>query len=147
MGKWYKGAEKRAAQIDRMNIAGVEVIQNLKSEPPKSAGVFTYDEWTPGKIYKQFENFTCDGIAGFARIEHMAYEHQRPFTEGMSAVYGARPPQDVDGTYDYISSMKVDIGDKVRSAKDGKVYRCYANGADPLVYDPADVPAIFERDE
>ena len=142
MGKWTNGAVKRAAQI---NTAGVEAMQALKAEPPKSAGVFTYDEWTPGKLYKRFENFTLDGVAGFARIEHTAMEHQRPFTKGMSAVYGARPPQDANGVYAYASSMKVDVGDKVRSAKDGEVYYCYANGADPLTYDPADVPAIFEK--
>lgn len=138
----------RKVQIDRMNTAGAEAVQSamqaLDMEPPKSAGAFTYDEWTPGKPYERLECFTYNGIAGFTRQKHTAQEHQRPFTEGMSAIYGARPPQDAEGVYEYISSMKVDVGDKVRSAKDGMVYVCYANGADPLTADPVDAVSIFE---
>ena len=44
----------------------------------------------------------------------------------------------------HIKQILVDVGDKVRSAKDGMVYVCYANGADPLTYDPADAVSIFE---
>lgn len=136
--------ERKDITIDRMNEAGAEAMQSLKAEPPKSAGVFTFPEWTPGKTYKRFENFTLDGVAGFARMEHTAQEHQRPFAEGMSAIYGARPPQDAEGVYAYVSSMKVDMGDKVRSEKDGEVYEAI-QAADPLLYDPADVPAIFKK--
>ena len=140
--------EEKDITIGRMNAAGAEEVQSamqaLDKEPPKSAGAFTYDEWTPGKPYERLECFTYNGIAGFTRQKHTAQEHQRPFTEGMSAIYGARPPQDAEGVYEYISSMRVDVGDKVRSAKDGMVYVCYANGADPLTYDPADAVSIFE---
>lgn len=150
-GKFYREgvevhteSELKDITIDRMNAAGAAAMQSLEVEPPKEAGVFTYDEWKAGKTYKRFEPFTHNGIAGFARIEHTAQEHQQPFAEGMSALYGARPPQDAEGVYTYVSSMKVEVGDKVRSAKDGAVYCCYANGADPLTYDPADAPALFE---
>ena len=150
-GKFYREgvevhteSELKDITIDRMNTAGAAAMQALEVEPPKEAGVFTYGELTAGKAYKQFEFFTLDGIAGFARQEHTAQAHYRPFTDGMSAIYGARPPQDAEGVYTYVSSMKVEVGDKVRSAKDGAVYYCYANGADPLTYDPADAPALFE---
>ena len=136
--RWLDGG----TTIDRMNSAGAAAMQSLNAEPPKEAGIFTYDEWAPGKLYKQFENFTCEGVAGFARIEHTAAEHQRPFAEGMSAVYGARPPQDSEGVYAYVSSMKVDAGDKVRSVKDGQVYEAI-QPADPLTFDPVDAVSIF----
>lgn len=40
--------------------------------------------------------------------------------------------------------MKVDVRDRVRSEKDGNVYTAI-QPADPLLYDPVDVPALFER--
>ena len=42
--------------------------------------------------------------------------------------------------------MKVEVGMKVRSEKDSNVYTAI-QPADPLLYDPTDVPALFRLDE
>ena len=42
--------------------------------------------------------------------------------------------------------MKAEEGMRVRSEKDKEVYIAIRK-ADPLLYDPADVPAIFEKEE
>lgn len=145
MGKWYNGAEKRAAQIDRMNKAGAEAMQSLNAEPPVSAGEFTYDEWAENTAYEQYQLFAYKGNAGFVRQAHTSLSAYPPFSVGTESLYGARPAPDLEGIYPYVYNMKAEVGMKIRSAKDGEVYYCYANGADPLTHDPADVPAIFEK--
>lgn len=65
-------------------------------------------------------------------------------TAGTEALYGARPSPDAEGIYPYVYNMKVEVGMKVRSEKDGNVYIAI-QPADPLLYDPADVSAIFSE--
>ena len=65
-------------------------------------------------------------------------------TAGTEALYGARPSPDVNEIYPYVYNMKVEVGMKVRSEKDGNVYIAI-QPANPLLYDPADVPAIFSE--
>ena len=43
-------------------------------------------------------------------------------TAGTEALYGARPSPDTEGIYPYVYNMKVEVGMKVRSEKDGNVY-------------------------
>ena len=43
-------------------------------------------------------------------------------TAGTEALYGARPSLDTEGIYPYVYNMKVEVGMKVRSEKDGNVY-------------------------
>ena len=43
-------------------------------------------------------------------------------TAGTEALYGARPSPDAEGIYPYVYNMKVEVGMKVRSEKDGNVY-------------------------
>ena len=65
-------------------------------------------------------------------------------TAGTEALYGARPSPDTEGIYPYVYNMKVEVGMKVRSEKDGNVYIAI-KPADLLLYDPANVPAIFSK--
>ena len=51
---------------------------------------------------------------------------------------------DAEGIYPYVYNMRVTVGMKVRSEKDGNVYVAI-NEADPLLYDPVDAVSIFER--
>ena len=132
----------RKVQIDRMNTAGAEAMQSLNAEPPVSAGVFTYGEWQPDTQYEQYALFTYQGNAGFVRQAHTSLAVYPPFSVGTEALYGARPSPDTEGIYPYVYNMKVEVGMKVRSDKDGNVYIAI-QPADPLLYDPADVPAIF----
>ena len=145
MGKYSEWATKRMSQIERMNAAGVEAVQSLNAEPPVSAGEFTYDEWHENTIYERYQPFTYNGNAGFAKQRHTSLAIYPPFSTGTESLYGARPAPDLDGIYPYVYNMKVDIGMKVRSVKDGNTYECYANPTDSLLYDPADVPAIFSQ--
>ena len=137
--RWLDGANK----IDTMNTAGAEAMQSLGKEPPVSAGVFTYGEWQPNTQYKQYDLFTYQGNAGFVRQAHTSLEVYPPFSVGTEALYGARPTPDIEGVYPYVYNMKSELGMKVRSAKDGNVYVAI-QPADPLLYDPADVPALFQ---
>lgn len=144
MGKYTEWANGKAAQIDRMNTAGAEAMQNLNAEPPVSAGVFTYDEWQPDTQYEQYALFTYQGNAGFVRQAHTSQSTWLPFSTGTEALYGARPSPDVYGVYPYVYNMRSEIGMVIRSVKDGQKYKAKQN-ADPLLYDPADVPALFDK--
>ena len=137
--RYMDGANK----IDRMNAAGAEAMQSLKAEPPVSAGVFTCSEWQPDTQYEQYTLFTYQGKAGFVRQAHTSLAVYPPFSTGTEALYGARPSPDVNGIYPYVYNMKVEVGMKVRSAKDGNIYTAI-QVADPLLYDPADAVSIFE---
>ena len=143
MGKYTEWANEKAVQIDRMNTVGAEVMQSLNAEPPVSAGVFTYGEWQPDTQYEQYALFTYQGNAGFVRQAHTSLAVYPPFSTGTEALYGARPSPDAKGIYPYVYNMKVEIGMKVRSDKNGNVYIAI-QPADPLLSDPADVASIFE---
>ena len=132
-----------AAQIDRMNVAGAASMQSLNAEPPVSAGVFTYGEWQPDTQYEQYDLFTYNGNAGFVRQAHTSLAVYPPFSAGTEALYGARPSPDTEGIYPYVYNMKVEVGMKVRSEKDGNIYTAI-QVADPLLYDPAAAVSIFE---
>lgn len=140
--RYMDGANK----IDTMNYAGAQAMQAamqaLDTEPPVSAGVFTYGEWEPGAWYEQHALFTYEGNAGFVRQAHTSLAVYPPFSAGTEALYGARPSPDSEGVYPYVYNMKVEKGMKVRSEKDGNVY-VSINEADPLLYDPADAVSIF----
>lgn len=138
--------EEKDITIDRMNTAGAEAMQSLNAEPPVSAGVFAYGEWQPDTQYEQYALFTYDGNAGFVRQAHTSLAVYPPFSVGTEALYGARPSPDTEGIYPYVYNMKVEVGMKVRSEKDGNVYVAIQS-ADPLLYDPADIPALFRLDE
>ena len=135
--------EEKDITIDRMNEAGAEAMQLLKAAPPVSAGVFTYDEWKANTPYKQYDLFTYQGVAGFIRQAHTSLEVYPPFSVGTEALYGARPAADTEGIYPYVYNMRVTLGMRVRSEKDGNVYIAI-NEADPLLYDPVDAVSVFE---
>lgn len=135
--------EEKDITIDRMNTAGAEAMQSLKADPPVSAGVFTYPEWMPNTAYKQYELFTYQGVAGFVRAAAVnSLDIYPPFSIGTEALYGARPPADTEGIYPYVYNMRVTLGMRVRSEKDGNVYVAI-NEADPLLVDPVDAASIF----
>lgn len=138
--RYMDGANK----IDRMNAAGAEAMQSLNADPPVSAGVFTYGEWQPDTQYEQYALFTYQGNAGFVRQAHTSLAVYPPFSTGTEALYGARPSPDVYGVYPYVYNMRSEIGMVIRSVKDGQKYKAKQN-ADPLLYDPADVPALFDK--
>ena len=137
--RYMDGANK----IDRMNTAGAEAMQSLNTEPPVSAGVFTYGEWQLDTWYKQFTLFEYDGIAYFTRQAFTSSAVYPPGSPGTEALYGVRPSPDAEGIYPYVYNMKVEKGMKVRSEKDGNVYIAI-NDADPLLVDPVDAVSIFE---
>lgn len=141
---WFDGANR----INLLNAAGAEIVQtSAKSsgtEPSANAGVFTYDEWRENTGYEQYDMFTYKGNAYFAKQKFTSSSVYPPDALGVEALYGIRPSPDSEGVYPYIRNMAVTIGMKVRSAKDGNVYVCYANATNTLVYDPVDAPALFE---
>ena len=67
--KIHTEVEEKDITIGRMNAAGAQAMhaamQALNTEPPVSAGVFTYPEWQPNTPYKQYDLFTYQGVAGF----------------------------------------------------------------------------------
>lgn len=142
---WFDGANR----INLLNTAGAEIVQtSAKSsgtEPSANAGVFTYDEWRENTDYEQYDMFTYKGNAYFAKQKLTSSSVYPPDALGVEALYGIRPTPDSEGVYPYVRNMAVTIGMKVRSAKDNNVYVCYANATNTLVYDPADVSAIFNK--
>lgn len=138
------------AYIRKLRQAGGEAYaKNLKAqgaEPDVNAGLFEYEPFAFGKVYQQYDLFTYNGQPGFVRQAHTSMETWAPFTPGTESLYGARPRQRPDGTYPYIYNMKATIDMRVQSAKDNAIYMCI-QAADPLLYDPAEVPAIFIKEE
>lgn len=140
--------EEKDIVIEQKNIAGAEAIQSaskmLDTEPSANAGVFTFREWQPDTFYEMYDIFSYIGNVYFAKQDFTSSSVYPPDSAGVEALYGVRPSPDIDGIYPYIRNMAVIVGMRVRSVKDGKVYICYANATNTLVYDPADAPAIFE---
>lgn len=124
--------------------AYAEIANKAGFEPAVDAGLFDYPVWEVGKAYTVNELFMHDGKPGFARTTHTSQANWVPFTAGTESLYGARPRQMPNGVYRYVYNMKAETGMLVQSEKDGAVYVC-AQAADPLLYDPADVPALFTK--
>lgn len=133
------------AYIRKLMEAGgkitAETAKATGNEPGVEAGLFSYDEWEVGKAYEKGDLFTYNGNPGFVRQAHTAQAHYPPFSVGTEALYGARPRQGTDGIYNYVYNMKAEKDMRVRSVN-GNVYVCI-QPADPLLYDPKDVPAHF----
>lgn len=134
--------EEKDITIDRMNAAGAEAMQSLNAEPPVSAGVFTYGEWKPDTWYEAFTLFNYEGIAYFTRQAFKSSAVYPPDALGVESLYGARPSPDSEGIYPYVCNMRVTVGMRVRSEKDGNVYVAI-QAADPLLYDPVDAVSVF----
>ena len=132
--------------IRKLRQKGGEAVQAIDTEPNIDAGLFDYDEWEAGVEYKKNKLFMYEGKAGFVRSPHTSAAHYPPFSIGTESLYGARPRQLPDGTYPYVYNMKSEVGMRVRSAKDGAIYKA-KSPSDPLLYDPADVPALFDKED
>ncbi len=131
------------AYIRRMRDAGGAAVQAAHSDaPPVDVGLFDYPLWAAGVQYQPGDLFTYNGQAGFVRSAHTSAEVWLPFSAGTESLYGARPRQRPDGVYPYVYNMRADKGMIVESSN-GKTYLC-TRDIDPLLYDPADVPAHFE---
>lgn len=141
--------EKIAAQIYNIASAMQEAIKDTKSTNPAAnmgaLAQFVKDEWVAGIEFKAGQLFTYKGDVGFVRQDHTSQLAWLPFTPGTESLYGARPAPDADGVYPYVYNMKVDVDMKVRSRKDSEVYTAI-QASDPLFYDPADVPALFKKE-
>lgn len=137
------------AKYLQMRQEGAKTISASHAEPPAAAGVFAkgFEKWTPGKTYAKNEVFRYGEHVGFARQEGIvASEVYPPFSAGTEALYGVRPAPDAEGVYPYVYNMRVENGMRVR--ENGAVYICIAPaGADPLLYQPSAVPALFAREE
>ena len=149
MGKWLNGAQVRKREIDGKEtriaaLAAAGAAQIAGQVPVATAGLFSpaLPAWEPGTSYAQYAPFVYEGVMYFTRQAVTAMEHQPPGSAGMEAIYGVRPIPDDDGVYPYVYNMKVEVGMKVRSVKDGNVYIAI-QPADPLLYDPVDAVSIF----
>lgn len=134
------------AYIRQIQAAGGQAVQETHSASPGiEAGLFDYPEWKEGISYNTGDLFLYGGQPGFVRQAHVSQSTWLPFTAGTESLYGARPRQRPDGVYPYLYNMRAERSMRVESGKDGLVYVCIQE-ADPLLYDPADVPAIFEKE-
>lgn len=133
-----------ASQI-RAKIAAMKAaLTSTRMETPDAqvgnlAGIAA--AWDAGKTYDRGELFTYDGKLGFARQIVTASEIYPPFSTGTEALYGVRPAPDANGIYPYVYNMRTEVGMLVR--ENGVVYKCIG-AADPLLYAPSAVPALFE---
>ena len=125
---------------------GAKMVMESTSAPIAQAGVFaeSYPVWESGKTYKLNEVFIYNDCVGFSRQDGLvASEVYPPFSTGTESLYGVRPIPDAYGVYPYVYNMKVVEGMRVREGD--KVYICKSPaGADPLLYAPSVVPALFD---
>ena len=121
---------------------GVRMVTEAHAEPAATVGVLVdgFAAWEPDKQYAQNDIFSYEGKVGFTRQALTSSSVYPPFSTGTEALYGVRPAPDADGIYPYVYNMAVTVGMKVRNNE--KVYECI-QAANPLLYPPEDVPAIF----
>lgn len=125
---------------------GARMVRESGAEPAATAGVLVdgFDAWEPGRAYALNEPFSYQGSVGFARQALTSSAVYPPFSAGTEALYGVRPAPDEDGVYPYVYNMAVTVGMRVRDGE--TVYRCIQS-ANPLLYAPASVPALFAVEE
>lgn len=121
---------------------GARMVRESGAEPAATAGVLVdgFEAWEPGRAYALNEPFSYQGSVGFARQALTSSAVYPPFSAGTEALYGVRPAPDEDGVYPYVYNMAVTVGMRVRDGE--TVYRCIQS-ANPLLYAPASVPALF----
>ena len=123
---------------------GVRMVRESGAEPAVTAGVLAdgFPDWEAGKTYALNEPFRYGGMVGFSRQAGLtAQAEYPPFSTGTESLYGVRPAPDADGIYPYVYNMAVVPEMLVRS--NGAVYKC-RQAANPLLYPPESVPALFE---
>lgn len=139
--EWFDGP----AKLDAITAEGAALAQASADMPRATVGVLAggFPVWKPGMVFeKQYSLFVYDGKVGFTRQPHItAVANQPPFSAGMESVYGVRPIPDDMGVYPYARNMAVSVGMRVR--EDSSVYECI-QAADPLLYPPSQVPALFK---
>ena len=140
----------RAIAIHKKNrnilAEGVRMVKEAGAEPAATVGVLVdgFPAWEADKAYALNEVFSYQGKVGFARQALTSSSVYPPFSTGTEALYGVRPAPDADGVYPYVYNMAVTVGMRVRD--NDIVYRCI-QAANPLLYAPGDVPALFTREE
>ena len=124
------------------DIAAAGAAQISSNEPVATAGLFAeaLGKWEPGKSYEKNAAFVYDNAVFFTRQAVTAAAHQPPGSTGMEAIYGVRPIPDDNGVYPYVYNMAASVGMRVRDGDN--VYVCI-QPADPLLYPPSQVAALF----
>lgn len=140
----------RAIAIHKKNrnilAEGVRMVKEAGAEPAATAGVLVdgFPAWEADKAYALNEVFSYQGKVGFARKALTSSSVYPPFSTGTEALYGVRPAPDEDGVYPYVYNMAVTVG--MRVSNNGKTYKCI-QAANPLLYAPETVPALFTLEE
>lgn len=140
----------RAINLHKKNqnilAEGVRMITEAHAEPAATVGVLVdgFATWEPDKQYAQNDIFSYEGKVGFTRQALTSSSVYPPFSTGTEALYGVRPAPDADGIYPYVYNMAVTVGMKVRD--NNVVYTCI-QAANPLLYAPSAVPALFRKDD
>ena len=136
----------RAIAIHKRNrnilAEGARMVKEAGAEPAATAGVLVdgFPAWEADKAYALNEIFSYNGMLGFARQALTSSSVYPPFSTGTESLYGVRPAPGEDGVYPYVYNMAVSVG--MRVSNNGKTYECI-QAANPLLYAPEDVPAIF----
>ena len=126
---------------------GARMLKETGAEPAATAGALAegFPVWEPGRAYARNEPFRYGGMLGFSRQEGLtAQAEYPPCSAGTEALYGVRPAPDGDGAYPYVYNMAVVPGMRVKDG--GKTYVCI-QAANPLLYAPGDVPALFREED
>lgn len=140
----------RAIAIHKKNrnilAEGVRMVKEAGAEPAATVGVLVdgFPAWEADKAYALNEVFSYQGKVGFARQALTSSSVYPPFSTGTEALYGVRPAPDEDGVYPYVYNMAVTVG--MRVSNNGKTYKCI-QAANPLLYAPETVPALFTLEE
>lgn len=138
-------ARRVYARILNLQEAGAQMVIATQAAPMATAGIFTggFPAWEPNKQYAENEVFSYNGQTGFARQALTSSAVYPPFSTGTEALYGVRPAPDADNVYPYMYNMAVTPGMRVRYGED--IYKCI-QAANPLLYSPDQVPALFEKE-
>lgn len=130
---------------DELTQVGLKQVSLLSVAPTADVGVLTdgANEWEVGHEYKRDDIFKYEGSLGFVKQDHTSQSNWLPFSTGTESLYGARP-KPVNGVYPYVYNMACELG--MRVSENGKIYVCYANPTESLLWAPSTVPAIFKKE-
>jgi len=134
-------------RVQALVAEGAALAQASTDMPSATVGLLAdgFPQWEPDRQYAQYELFTYDGRVGFARQGLTSSGVYPPFSAGTEALYGVRPIPDRNGVYPYEYNMAASVGMRVRDTE-GIVWYCHT-AIDPLLWEPGEVPAHFEKEE
>lgn len=145
-------AARVVAKYDSMKQAGAQTVQTAVDgglEVAAQVSVFAegYPGWVADGGLEETGHISFYPKTNMAYLCYNAIQRYEQYAPDIATNnYNPYPQADADGVYPYVYGMTVWPDMRVRDNR-GIIYRCIlANGTYKLMYEPSEVPSIFEID-